>query len=226
MLTSALFLGLVGSSHCFGMCGGIITSLSFTAESGKKQYIITALYHLGRLSSYTFLGLLFGLLGAASQNLIPFVFLKLLSAILLILMGFYISKIWMAISVLEKAGKILWDKISPLSKNLLPVKNYRHALLLGALWGWLPCGLVYSTLTYSLTLANPFESALFMLFFGIGTLPATLLAGAAGLKLKTWINHPLVRWPTAMFFIAVGLFMVINILYPELISSAPHSHHH
>ena len=136
-------------------------------------------------------------------------------------MGLYVSRIWLGLSYLEKIGKHLWNKISPLSGRLLPVTRFRQALLLGALWGWLPCGLVYTSLGYAMTLAKPTESALYMLLFGVGTLPATLAAGAASNSLKKMLNSPWARGIFAVAFITFGIYTLI-----QLSSSGQHSHHH
>jgi uncharacterized protein len=220
-LASAILLGLMGASHCLAMCGGIISSLSIVTREQSRRWPLVVSYQLGRISCYTLFGLAFGWLGFHTNQLSPLPVLQVLSGVLLILMGLYISRLWMAISYLERAGKLVWNKISPLSKPLLPVTNSRQAILLGALWGWLPCGLVYTALGYALTTASPVNSALFMLFFGLGTLPATLLAGAASLRLKSWLNHPVVRNISALLFIGLGVYSLLSLL----LTGETHHHH-
>ncbi len=220
-LLSAFLLGLMGAGHCLGMCGGIIGSLSLSTGNNKPWLNVT-LYQLGRISSYCLFGLFVGLIGEQSIKLTAIPILKILSASLLILMGLYISRIWMLISHLEKLGSVLWRKISPLSKKLLPVKNYKQALLLGALWGWLPCGLVYTSLGYALTEASAVKSSLFMLFFGLGTLPATLVAGAASVSLKKGLNHRGIRLISASLFIAFGIYS----FYSLFTMGSAGDHHH
>lgn len=221
-LISAFVLGLMGASHCLGMCGGIISSLSIATNEHRKWFNISY-YQLGRILSYGFFGFVAGFIGQQANNLIDFPLLATISAILLILMGFYISRLWMALTYLEKAGKLLWNKLSPLSKKLLPVTNGRQALLLGVLWGWLPCGLVYSAVSYAITTANPLNSATYMLFFGLGTLPATLAAGAASAKLKQYLNHPVSRWLTAILFVGFGIFTLYSLYWS---GAGSHHHHH
>jgi uncharacterized protein len=226
-LFGAFLLGLMGAGHCLGMCGGIISSLSMATnnsqpnETQQKQWLNISLYQLGRITSYTIFGLIAGLIGQQADELTAIPVLKILSGVLLILMGLYLSRVWMVISHLEKLGKLLWNKISPLSKKLLPVKTAKQALFLGALWGWLPCGLVYTSLGYALTAAQPINSALFMLAFGLGTLPATLLAGAASAGLKNWLSLPIVRFTTASLFIVFGLYTLYS-----LIQTGQMAHHH
>ncbi|TQV87528.1 sulfite exporter TauE/SafE family protein [Aliikangiella coralliicola] len=221
-LVSAFVLGLLGAGHCIGMCGGIISSLSLATADQSNKWIRITFYQVGRILSYCLIGLLAGWFGAQVNQLSPLPILSTLSGILLILMGFYVSRIWMALSYLERLGKLLWNKISPLSQSLFPVKTTSQALLLGALWGWLPCGLVYTSLSYAITTANPLHSSLFMLCFGLGTLPATLLAGAASATLKNRLNRPPVRLISALLFVGFGIY----ILYGVFAAGEMNHHHH
>lgn len=221
-LFSAFILGLMGSGHCIGMCGGIISSLSIATEDKANRWYNISLYQFGRILSYSFFGLIAGIIGQQTDKLTSAPVLQVTSGILLILMGLYISRVWMIISKLEMLGKLLWNQLSRLNKNLLPVKSPRQALLLGALWGWLPCGLVYTSLGYALTAANPVKSSLFMLFFGLGTLPATLAAGAASVGLKSWLNQTIVRISVGIIFIIFGIYT----LYPLFLNPDMSHHHH
>lgn len=221
-LFGALLLGLMGAGHCLAMCGGIISSLSVTsvADVGKKNWHFIIIYQIGRITSYTLFGAFAGWLGLQFSHLSPLPILKILSGILLIIMALYMSHIWMGLRYLEKVGKLLWNKISPLTRRLLPVTNAKRALLLGSLWGWLPCGLVYTSLGYALSLGDSLSSASFMLMFGLGTLPATLLAGGASLTLKHFLNHKLVRLISALVFLLMGIFT----LY--MVFTSGNGHHH
>jgi len=221
-LVGAFILGLMGASHCIGMCGGIISSLSLATQESSKKWANVSLYQFGRIASYTIFGIIAGWLGSQSENITPLPILKTLSGALLILMGLYISRMWMGLTYLEKVGKLLWDKISPLSKKLLPVENSGQALLLGGLWGWLPCGLVYTAVGYAITASDPVLSGLFMLNFGLGTLPATLLAGAASLSLKRWLNKTPVRMVSALVFIVLGVWTIYSLYFT---SGMAHHHH-
>jgi len=222
-ILGALLLGLMGAGHCIGMCGGIISSLSVsTAGKGNQQnWMFIVIYQIGRISSYTFFGAIAGWLGLQFSHISPLPILKTLSGILLIAMALYLSHIWLGLSYLERLGKKLWDKISPLTKKLLPVTNIKQAFLLGSLWGWLPCGLVYTSLGYALSMGDSLQSALFMLMFGLGTLPATIFAGSASLSLKHFLNHLIVRAITALLFFAMGAWT----LYMVYASNGGHHHH-
>ncbi|MFD2230504.1 sulfite exporter TauE/SafE family protein [Alkalimarinus sediminis] len=181
--TTALIIGLLGGTHCIGMCGGITGALSMaipTGEGYRKRLWFTLLsYNAGRIFSYSLAGLIAGTFGwlLADQSSSVFIILRSFAACLLILMGIYIAGWGNGLTLLEKAGGGLWKLLQPLSKKVLPVKNLRGALLLGTLWGWLPCGLVYSTLVWSSMASSPLASASLMMAFGIGTLPAILTTG-------------------------------------------------
>jgi len=214
----------MGAGHCLAMCGGIISSLSISSSSKKNEknwsFIVT--YQIGRISSYTIFGAVAGWLGLQFNHVSPLPILKILSGVLLIAMALYMSHLWMGLSYLEKVGKLVWNKISPLTKKLLPATNHKQVLFLGALWGWLPCGLVYTSLGYALSLGNVFSSSAFMLMFGLGTLPATILAGGASLSLKGFLNHRVVRVVSSLMFLGMGVFT----LYMVIVGGGGHAHHH
>ncbi len=182
-LTTALIIGFLGGTHCIGMCGGITSALSMaipTGEEYKKRLLLTLLsYNAGRIFSYSIAGLIVGTFGwlLADQSSTLLVALRSLAACLLVLMGLYIAGWGNGLTLLESAGGRLWRLIQPISKKILPVKNLKGALLLGTLWGWLPCGLVYSTLVWSSMANSPITSATLMMAFGLGTLPAILTTG-------------------------------------------------
>ena len=164
-----------------GMCGGIVAALRMVSPKGASALPYTLAYNMGRIVSYTIAGAITGALGKIAADYIPLAnyALSLLSGIMLLLLACYLGKWWTGLTVLENAGKGLFSKVQPLSKCFLPFKTPLSALPYGFIWGWLPCGLVYSTLTWSLAAGNALEGAAIMFFFGLGTLP-TLLAASAG----------------------------------------------
>lgn len=158
-LLAASTLGLLGSTHCIGMCGGITSALSLSLRGRSKAETswLMLTYHAGRISSYALAGLLLGLvgwfLGDASETLQSS--LRIIASAMLIAMGLYITGWWKGLMKMEKLGQHLWKHIQPLASKLLPIRSTPNALALGALWGWLPCGLVYSTLIWSASQNNP-----------------------------------------------------------------------
>lgn len=178
-LLAAFVIGIASSAHCLGMCGGIAGLLSSTTSNRQQLPLVVILYNLGRLSSYTLMGALLGTLVYSLNDLAALngllTFLRILSGLLLIMLGLYIARAWFGIQKIEAIGRHVWRFIAPLANRLVPLKNPFYALPLGFLWGWLPCGLVYSMLTWSLAAGNGWQGGLIMLAFGIGTLPSMVM---------------------------------------------------
>lgn len=210
---SAFIIGLLGSGHCIVMCGGIstmlTTAISQTAEN--KKYRIVFSYNLGRIVSYSLIGGLVALTSSMAAKSIgfPVVALKSIAGIFLILLGLYLGQWLMWLSHIEHLGKKLWQYISPNTKKFIPIKNNRSAFALGALWGWLPCGLVYSTLTWSLASANAINGALIMFFFGLGTLPALLSVSLGTISVKSLLGNALFRKSAAVLLILYGIYTIL-----------------
>ncbi|MBL8397456.1 MAG: sulfite exporter TauE/SafE family protein [Candidatus Accumulibacter sp.] len=190
----ALFLiGLLGGTHCVGMCGGIVGALSM----GDSRLQFHLAYNAGRLLSYATAGAIVGALGQMSISLAgqwPLRnMLYLVANLMLIALGLYLIGIRQILGVIEGLGQSLWRRLQPLGKHLLPVRNVGQAFPLGVLWGWLPCGLVYSALTTALSSGSAWQGALLMLAFGTGTLPNLLLAGLLAARLRGYTRQPAVR---------------------------------
>ena len=207
---SAATIGLLGSAHCIGMCGGITSALSLSLQ-GRSRTQTTWLmlsYHLGRISSYALAGLLLGLVGwyLGDSSRIMQLTMRYIAAGMLIAMGLYISGWWLGLAAFEKIGGHLWKHIQPRANRLLPIKKTTNALSLGALWGWLPCGMVYSTLTWSASQGQAIQSALLMACFGLGTLPSVFLTGLFAQQLRTVIQSKITRNIAGIMMILFGLW--------------------
>lgn len=207
-LAAALAIGFFGSSHCIGMCGGISGALGMAVPGQKPAWPKLLGYSAGRVASYTLMGLLVGLLGAyLSQDLATTLApLRIIAGLMLIAMALYLANWWRGLVWLEKGGSYLWRYIQPLSRPLLPVRSTPQALALGALWGWLPCGLVYSALTFALAQGSGPEAALAMAAFGLGTVPAVLASGAAAAQLRSLVQRPGVRLSMALLVLLFGIW--------------------
>ena len=209
---AAIIVGLLGSSHCIGMCGGIVAALNMgITDSARRKpgslFIHQLSYNTGRISSYLLVGLLAGTLGAGLAQLgVSPVAGKLLAAAFMIALGLYLANWWRGLALLERLGFKLWRHIQPLGKRLFPIRNPLQAYLLGLVWGWLPCGLVYAVVAWSLTTGNALEGARLMLGFGIGTLPAMLIAGKVLNYFSDWVKSPLIRTSAGIMIIAFGLY--------------------
>ena len=171
-------------------------------------------YNIGRISSYAFIGILLGITSWFATEQLPMILiiLRCFAAMLLIFMGLYIGNWWFGLTLLERAGQSLWQHIQPLGKKFLPVQHPHQALFLGIIWGWLPCGLVYSTAALAASQANPINSALVMASFGLGTLPALLATGVAAVQFKAFTKHPMVRKINAIIIICFGLLTLYSAL--------------
>ncbi len=204
----ALFLvGLLGGAHCVGMCGGIVGALSLGAPGRWRLHLA---YNIGRIASYAVAGAVVGTLGAASLGFdgqVPVrLALYLLANLMLVALGLYLLGVTRALAFTERAGQHLWRRLQPLTRRFLPARSVAQAFPLGLLWGWLPCGLVYSALASALTAGSAGRGALLMLAFGLGTLPNLLLAGMLLSRLNEFVRRPLVRALSGLLVLGFGLY--------------------
>jgi uncharacterized protein len=221
---TAFTVGLMGGVHCVGMCGGIVGALSFASQGDKRAGPLKLLslllaYNSGRLFSYSIAGGLMGALGWLvtiwADIRVLQIWLQILAALFMLTMGLYISGWWMGLLQLEKVGAIIWKRIQPIAQKLLPVKTPVHAFNLGVLWGWLPCGLVYSVLVWSVSAGSFQQGALLMLSFGLGTLPNLLAMGLFANQLKQFVQKQAVRnlaGGLVMVFALWSLFLAVRLL--------------
>lgn len=208
LLVSAFILGLLGAGHCLGMCGGLMGALtmSIPVEQQNRRLRIIIGYNLGRVSSYAIAGFLFGLFGWAVEQTPAAHALRVVAALLLISLGLYLAGWWHGLTRIEKLGSYLWKYIQPLASRLLPIKGPLHAVLLGMLWGWLPCGLVYSTLFWTASQGDASTSALLMFTFGLGTWPVLLVSGLAAEQVTAFLRKKNVRYAAGLLVILYGLW--------------------
>jgi sulfite exporter TauE/SafE len=215
---AAFLVGLLGSGHCLVMCGGVATALEMAlAPDQVSRFAGRAGYQSGRLLGYAFAGALVGGVGSGLLQLITtsnaLLVARGLQAVMLILLGLYLSGVWRTpLTHVERWGAGLWRAIAPLRARLLPVRDVGGAVRMGMLWGFLPCGLVYSALALALASGGMLEGALTMLAFGIGTLPAmVLIAHAAGRMTASSANQTFRRVAGALIFVA-GVMMGLHVV--------------
>ena len=191
-----------------GMCGGIVGALSLNTRS--KNIPVHLSYHLGRITTYAILGFIVGLAGLwlASTHAYVGQVLRILSGVMLILMGGYVLGNTHLLLWFERKGGLLWQKVQPFSQNLLPVKTVKQGVLLGLLWGLLPCGLIYSTLSWAMVTADPWHSAGLMAMFGLGNLPALLSFSAFAQQLNRLKQTLWVRRLLAALIITFGAWTI------------------
>ena len=187
LLSAALLAGLLGSAHCLGMCAGIsgLFAVNAGVASMRTQLPFALTYNVGRIVSYAVLGAIVGLFGAVVVAASPAfaVGIRMASGIIIVLVGLKVAfDIWW-LNAIERLGASLWSRIAPAATGLVPVTSLPKALGLGLLWGWLPCGLVYSVLMIAATSTRPDHGAAIMMAFGIGTLPAMVMTGLGAARL-------------------------------------------
>ena len=222
-LVAAFTAGLAGSAHCFGMCGGMAGALGLRARMNAPSSAVASwrasLYHVGRLAGYATVGAIGGTFGHSvhwALDLTRFESaLRIVAGLLTLLVAVRILWRWNAFAVLERAGARLWLKIQPLAKRASLTDSAFGNALVGLLWGWLPCGLVYSMALLTFTAGTAIEGAAIMLAFGLGTLPAmlssTLLAGA----LPRVSQQPWFRQLAGTAMLAFGLWMIVVAALPQ-----------
>lgn len=207
---AAFFIGLAGSVHCVSMCGGVTAGLSMAAPKNSNKLPYIASYNIGRALSYTLAGAITGALSSILSHQLNngIAWLHLISGIFLLLVAAYIGNWWPILTHLEKAGSVIWRFISPLSKKLIPFSTPIHALPYGFIWGWLPCGLVYSALTWSLASQNALNGAVIMLCFGLGTLPSMILTAYSTTQLTALLKNPQTKQIMAILICIFALFSI------------------
>jgi sulfite exporter TauE/SafE len=213
-LMTAFFVGLLGSGHCFGMCGGIAAGLGSlptkqddTGAGNPPRPSSAVLFNLGRVASYMLLGFAgAGLLGKAGVILdIPrwAMALRFLTAMMVLAIGLQFLLGWQLLAWLESAGAGIWRRIAPVAAKMSMVPGGGGRLLLGLCWGFLPCGLVYSVLLTASSTGNAISGSLVMLAFGIGTMPSMLGLSLAAPLIAVFLGDRLTRK-----FIGVALVLL------------------
>lgn len=220
---AALVMGLFSSLHCIGMCGSIIGTLTYSLKpelrnDKRRLFGIVLNYNLGRIFSYALAGALVGVLEAFLS--LPFAegqahrFLQLISAVVMAGAGLYLGGWFPRFAYIEKLGARFWKLIEPFGRRLIPVQNRTQAFLFGMVWGWLPCGLIYTALALSATTGSITHSALTMFAFGLGTLPAVMGVGIMTALLARLSKSRHFKHTVAALFIIFALLAAFPWLNP------------
>lgn len=227
LLAAAFMTGLLGSTHCAGMCGPIVSLFEsqHAAANTLPPLVRRSAYQLGRMLFYVALGVVVGFLGktlmastgvSQAANVLRYVASALLVVIgLRLLFGINFLK------RLDTLGLMLWRKLSPLARFVLPMNTIPRAVAAGFLWGAIPCGMVYGVLTLSLSAGNPLLGGLVMMAFWLGTLP--LLFGAGG-ALHLLILKPNTRRAAGLIMTLTGILTIAPAFYTS--ENDPHHDHH
>lgn len=230
-LLPIFMIGMLGGLHCIGMCGGIVSAFSAASKPSRPFPVavisVTAThtialdnvlrvlaYNAGRIGSYAIAGAIVGGLAGGVHSLSSMASLQIagywLANLMLVALGLYLMDAWRGLTRLEAAGQLLWRHIQPLMKPLLPIDSAPKAFALGGLWGWLPCGMVYSVLLTAMFTGSATSGASVMLAFGLGTLPMMLSLGLIGSRLKVWAQRRMVRVVCGAVVLAFGVLGLIR----------------
>ena len=234
-ITACFITGLASTLHCWVMCGGISTMLSYGldnhvhTEHRFRQSFLLLNYNLGRIISYSAIGLLLGVFSEAGLKTFVsgsgHIFLKYLSSALLILIALKLIDCLKLPAFLFSLFNRLWSGLQQLLQLILPIDSLLKAFTVGLFWGWLPCGMVYSVLLLAIASGDARVSMLCMLAFGLGTLPGMLLAGMASQSFIKRLNIKQMRYVFAFVIVALALYPYVPQLFSDT-HSGMHEHHH
>lgn len=230
-LVPLFVVGLLGSVHCAGMCGGIVGALSVApahalalpgqvalpvplhamrlAVPDRPALANVLAYNGGRIGSYMLAGMLAGGLGQGAGALAHLPALQAgaywLANLMLVALGLYLMDAWRGLARLEQGGQMVWRRVRPLLRRIGPLDGPGRMLAAGAVWGWLPCGMVYSVLFTAMLSGSARTGALAMLAFGLGTLPMLLALGMLGARLRAFLRVPAVRRACGLLVLGFGV---------------------
>jgi len=213
-LLTLFLLGFFGGGHCVGMCGGLSSAFALQLPPGLNRAGLIVLLNLGRISSYVFIGLLVGAIGQIGISLDQTRWLQnglyFSANLLLLFLGLYLAGISSLATRIESIGRPVWKRLNPLLNRLLPIQSVPACFGVGMLWGWLPCGLVYSASLYALGSGNALEGGLYMLAFALGTLPNLLAMGLFAAQLKNFLQRKTVRLAAGLLVAAWALWRLVS----------------
>ena len=208
-------LGFFGGTHCVGMCGGLSSAFALQLPNNINRTILILLLNLGRLSSYMLIGIAVGVLsqlGMLLPHLRPIqLSLMFFANVLLFFTGCYLSGLVAWSARIEVIGKPIWQKINPLLNRLLPIKSFSACFIVGALWGWLPCGLVYNAAVYALSTGSAWRGGFYLLAFGLGTLPNLLAVGLFANQLRDLLQKRIIRFIAGMMVSTWAIIQLIHV---------------
>lgn len=221
-LSAALIMGLSGSAHCFGMCGGLASALGMrlkTSENAMPAIAHATLYQVGRISGYALMGALCGGFGQALQSILNVTrvaeYFRVMSGVLLLLVAARLLLQWNGLVALERVGARLWQSVRPLAGRLSGVKP-SHTLLLGMIWGLLPCGLVYSMLAFAALSGSALNGLGLMVAFGLGTAPSMLLSTIFAAKSVQLMSSTLAKKASGALLVVFGLWLIVVPMYMQI----------
>jgi sulfite exporter TauE/SafE len=214
-LVSAFLAGLLGGVHCAGMCGGLVSAFALGLPGGRRALGLQLACNLGRVATYVSLGAFAGAAGAGTllfARALPAQTVLFAAANLMLLaLGLYLAGLFSRFAEVERLGQGLWRRAQPLLARVLPIDSTAKALAAGVLWGFLPCGLVYSAVVLALASASIERGALMMAAFGAGTLPNLLGMGLLARKLQPFLQDRRVRVAAGIAIAGFGVWGLLKL---------------
>ncbi len=213
LVLTAFTMGILGGVHCVAMCGGIVGAVSL--KGARPGIALHLSYNVGRVLSYTVAGAAvggLGGLGALASGMLPAqMALFVVANAIVVLLGLHVAGWGRLVRRLETAGGSVWRVIQPFGSRYLPADTPGRAIRLGLFWGWIPCGMVYSTLALALATGAAWRGGLVMLAFGLGTLPNLFAAGLAVQRVRPALQLRWVRSLAGGLIIALGIAGLVRI---------------
>lgn len=229
LAASALIIGLWSAGHCLAMCGG----LAIAAGQANRRHLSTTpaersidllLWQMGRVASYSVMGFFAGSFGALALSHAPLALMRdaafVLANLMLIGLGLHVARLYSGVLVVERIGQQIWKLMAPLASATLmpqpglhrrPLAQMLRALRAGAIWGWLPCGLVYTMLVTASVTGSGAGGALWMAGFGLGTVPALWMASLLSQETLHRFQSPILRRTAGLVIISFGLWGLLRL---------------
>ncbi|MBD3821260.1 MAG: sulfite exporter TauE/SafE family protein [Thiotrichales bacterium] len=217
LLFTALMVGFLGGVHCLGMCSGVVGTLSFNLRpevqlSLWRMFLYQLAYNLGRVTSYALIGALFGWLGHTVTSLATFLpaqqALQIFAGAFMLALGLYVAGVWNGVVVIERLGSFIWKRLQPVVAKMTSVRTIPQAWLYGMVWGWLPCGLVYSMVIMAISAGGALQGAAVMIAFGLGTMPNLLLMGSFAFFFTRLSRNQRVRRVAGFLIMLMGAWQI------------------
>lgn len=222
-----LTIGLIGSFHCIGMCGPIVVALPLKKHNLISKISGAVLYNSGRVITYSILGILFGLLGQgihmAGFQQWTSILLGVAMIISVLFPFFFREKITIGNLFTGFSARLITRL-----RKLFTDRSYFSLLMIGLLNGLLPCGLVYVAIAGAIGSGTVLSGAIFMMLFGIGTIPlllvATLASDAIGQRVRSKMQKvvPYFVFLIGVLFILRGMSLGIPFVSPTTEKLEPH----
>jgi hypothetical protein len=210
-------VGFLGGVHCLGMCSGVVGTLSFNLRpevqlSLWRMFPYQLAYNLGRVTSYALIGALFGWLGHTVTSLATFLpaqqALQIFAGAFMLALGLYVAGVWNGVVVVERLGSFIWKRLQPVVAKMTSVRTIPQAWLYGMVWGWLPCGLVYSMVIMAISAGGALQGAAVMIAFGLGTMPNLLLMGSFAFFFTRLSRNQRVRRVAGFLIMLMGAWQI------------------